>query len=76
MFIFGLEVIFLQQLKPHLSFVDRAVIKQACDQKTRYAGHKIGFKTNKSLVSAKAKNMAVIGVREQLATNAPIPAKT
>jgi hypothetical protein len=35
MFIFGLEVIFLQQLKPHLSFVDRAVIKQARDQKTR-----------------------------------------
>ena len=34
-----------------------------------------GFIINKFFVKAKAKNIAVIGVREHPATKAPIPAK-
>ena len=36
---------------------------------------KTGFIINKFFVNAKAKNIAVIGVREHPATKAPIPAK-
>ncbi len=36
---------------------------------------RIGLRINRSFVSAKARNIAVIGVREQLATKPPIPAK-
>ena len=36
---------------------------------------KTGFIINKFFVKAKAKNIAVIGVREHPATKAPIPAK-
>ena len=36
----------------------------------------IGFKINRFLVKAKARNIAVIGVLEHAATNAPMPANT
>ena len=35
-----------------------------------------GLSMRRFFVSAKARNIAVIGVREQPATNAPIPANT
>ena len=48
---------------------------QKLQKNQTYFIHYFGFNISKSLVNANARNMAVIGVREEADTNAPIPAK-